>query len=339
MTASIAQDVNFSQFNLAPMVLNPALTAADVDMRGTLNYRTQWKGIAGNAFNTMGASYESKLDKISGEEGTKKSALENVAAGINIVSDRAGDGKMGYTQANLNFATHVPLKENMKLGAALSGGLGQRSVDFGRLTFDSQYNGTVYDPSLGTQENVSSENFIYQDLAAGIFFNLGNGALYSRSADKVKLNAGLAMHHLNRPKMSYYADATKKMDIKTVFHGGLFIPIGSTMFDVAPNWVYTQQGKSQEITAGILFKANLKEDNKLSSKVGGSAISLGAAYRVQDAIIVNALIELGQWGIGFSYDLNASDIKKNSGKNANALEFALRYISPNQHGAKAPVKE
>jgi len=49
-----AQDPRFSQFYLAPQVLNPAMTGIfDGEYRVTINYRNQWNSIlANNAFTT-----------------------------------------------------------------------------------------------------------------------------------------------------------------------------------------------------------------------------------------------------------------------------------------------
>ncbi len=41
-----AQDIHFSQYNQAPLALNPALTGLNAcDWRATLNYRNQWASV------------------------------------------------------------------------------------------------------------------------------------------------------------------------------------------------------------------------------------------------------------------------------------------------------
>ena len=53
---SKAQDLHFSQYFNAPLLINPANTgfAPDVDYRVGINYRNQWASITPNPYKTMG---------------------------------------------------------------------------------------------------------------------------------------------------------------------------------------------------------------------------------------------------------------------------------------------
>lgn len=331
----IAQDSHFSQFYRSPLTLNPALTAADCNMRGTINYRNQWNGVTLNPYNTVAASFEANLGKIAPVEG-QENKKQKLGAGITFLNDRSGDGKLGFTQANLSISSHVPVGPNSILGVALMGGIGQRSINFQNLTWDSQYNGTTYDPTLNSNETFGSESFMYEDLGAGIVFSSGSGGHFSRGKDnKVKFNIGAGGYHLNRPKMSFYRTDAKRLDMKIQGHAGALLPLGKSNFDLCPQVVYTTQGKVTELNAGVLIKANLKEDGKYATKLGGASIGLGAFYRSGDAIIASLMLDFGNLGVGFNYDLGNSDLKSISGKNTNAMEFSIRFTSPNPHKEKA----
>ena len=60
----------------------------------------------------------------------------------------------------------------------------------------------------------------------------------------------------------------------------------------------------------MMLKYYFKDDSKYTGYIRRSTLGLGAYYRYQDALIVNLLLELGQYAIGFSYDLNTSGLSK-----------------------------
>ena len=113
-----AQDIHFSQFNENPSLVNPALTGQSHVLKASVIYRDQWRSVT-VPYKTFGASIEMKLkasnwDK-QGDHATmkfKKSFSRN-ALGISFFSDKAGDGNMGTTQANLSYATFIPVSEKV----------------------------------------------------------------------------------------------------------------------------------------------------------------------------------------------------------------------------------
>ena len=95
------QDMHFSQFYMAPLSQNPALAGANYDMQAIINYKDQWRN-ANAPFRTFAVSYDMRTMP-------KESRGGFLAAGINLVNDRAGSSTMGYTVADLNLAYHVRL--------------------------------------------------------------------------------------------------------------------------------------------------------------------------------------------------------------------------------------
>jgi type IX secretion system PorP/SprF family membrane protein len=92
-----AQDIHFSQFTSAPLILNPAFTGVNgCDYRFAANYRTQWTGIA--PFRTIAASYDMAIAK---KKTRSKGNFGGV--GVSFFSDKAGDSELSTNQVNLNF--------------------------------------------------------------------------------------------------------------------------------------------------------------------------------------------------------------------------------------------
>src|SRR5574337_569733 len=162
--AAFAQDIHFSQFYLAPLNVNPGLTGAEHDLNVSLNYKSQWSSVA-VPFKTMAFGFDMRLNR-------NKQSKGFFAAGINFYSDKAGDAKLTTSMGTLHLAYHVHLNSKNTLGAGVSAGMGQRSVDMGALKWGTQYDGTSYNASLLSGEPVtgtSSFNFI--DFGGGIDWN------------------------------------------------------------------------------------------------------------------------------------------------------------------------
>lgn len=59
----ISQDIHFAQFNMTPLIINPALTGVFFgDHRASLNYRDQWTGF-GNGYRTYSFSFDASVLK------------------------------------------------------------------------------------------------------------------------------------------------------------------------------------------------------------------------------------------------------------------------------------
>jgi len=72
---------------------------------------------------------------------------------------------------------------------------------------------------------------------------------------------------------------------------------------------------------------SLTEESKYTGFIKESAISFGGHIRVGDAFIPSVLLEIANFGLGISYDVNISGLKKVSyGKGG--FEISLRYINP-----------
>ncbi|MEW6470026.1 MAG: PorP/SprF family type IX secretion system membrane protein [Bacteroidota bacterium] len=320
---SYSQDIHFSQFSETQSLLNPAMTGVTTDIKGVLNYRNQWKTVA-SPYSTFGASAELRNKK------------EKFAYGLNFYSDKAGDASLSTLQGNINLAGHIPLNERNKLSGGLYIGFAQRSVNPGVLKWESQYNGSAYDPNLASGEVFAQTRYTYPDAGIGLAYSFGQGEMYIRSNDAFKFNIGFSLHHLNRPKLSFLGSA-EKMDMKYLVNGGLLIGIKNTPLDIVPSFMYAMQGPARELIFGGMLKYMIKEDSKYTGYVKGQFLSLGAFYRNKDALILAMMLEIGQYAIGISYDVNTSTLK-NASDYKGGFEIALRFISPSDYVFKSSAR-
>lgn len=318
-----AQDVHFSQFNNAPMILNPALTGAfNAQHRIIANYRSQWGSIA-KPYTTYALSYDCGL--------LKSSNAGYLGLGLQLFADQAGDLRMGIFQGNVSVAYHVRLSKNHYLTAGIQGGYSQRTIDDNAAQWDSQYDPyaseTNYFNSSLAGEAITTESFGLADFSGGMLWTFKNNATNMASNDEIKGNLGLAVYHINQPKQTFSDLKEKKMFMKYAVHTNIHFGIRNTNMAIVPSACVWFQGPSREILAGSMFRFRLQEKSRYTSFVTETALSVGAHYRFGDAVVAAAQFEVKNWLIGLSYDINTSKLASAS-KSMGGLEVALRYMCP-----------
>ncbi len=316
------QDIHLSQYNLSPLIINPAQAGAYRNLEAIANYKTQWTSISPNAYKTINFSFDARLLQ-------KKWKTHWLAAGVDIFSDKAGDGNMKTTQGLFSFGYHTQLDDKNTLGGCLEAGFASRGIDYSNLTWDEQYQNGAYSATNATGESAfqSSNKFGYPDLGLGVVYQFNKGQMYSTANDMFIIHTGFAIHHLNTPKYSFYG-SDENLFMKMVGHADALIGIKNTNFALVPDLLYMKQGPSAEFTPGMYFRYTLREESKFTGYVKGASILVGTHMRVKDAFIPSIQLEIAEYTIGFSYDMNVSGLKSaTSGKGG--FEISLRYGNPN----------
>jgi type IX secretion system PorP/SprF family membrane protein len=319
--SAFGQDVHFSQFYAAPLNLNPSQTGLiNGNLRGIINYRNQWNSFAPYT------TYNGSLDVNLGQGFLDR---DLIGIGVNFYNDVAGDADFSTTHASLSVSYIKTLGNRFArnyLSVGFSGGLVQRSVDYSKMTFGSQFNGYEYDPSLFTGELVAFENLSYLDLAGGITWLLV-------PKDQLNFYMGLAFHHLNQPDQSFTGLSSDNLYLKTTGHMGAQIPLNQSTF-LVPNVLAMIQGPHYQLNGGMSVKYII---NDLDYK--STAVSIGAYQRVgvnedtdyrSDATIIAARFDYLNLSFGLSYDVNVSTLQDAS----NALggpEVSLTFTSDLPH--------
>jgi type IX secretion system PorP/SprF family membrane protein len=310
---------------MTPLLLNPAQAGTEANMRGILNYRNQWGSVA-FPYVTSDISWDMQIPQ------KEKKAKSFHAVGLAIFHDKAGDAQLKTLQANLSYAYHVHLNENSTLGAGITAGYAQHSIEFASLQWMNQYNGSSYDPLRSTGEpNLSATSFNNFDLGAGVHYAYGKGERYMTANDQVRYNGGIAVHHVNRPNNSFY-DSGEKLNMKIAGYANAIAGIGNSNFALVPSIMYIQQGKTTELILGSMFRYTLRDESKYTGFAHASALSVGIHYRGQDAVITSLLFEIASYSIGISYDVNVSGLTSAS-NGRGGFELSLRFLSLNPVGA------
>jgi type IX secretion system PorP/SprF family membrane protein len=318
---SFAQDIHYSQYNLAPLIINPAQAGAYRNFEVIANYKSQWSSISPHAFKTMMVNYDGRLMQ-------KKWKKKWLAAGLNIFNDKAGEGDMITTQANVSLGYHALLSSRSTLGGALLGGFAQRSTNYNNFAWDEQYQNGNYAISNATGE-VSPQNyqntnkFVYPDLGAGVLYQYAKEERYTSSNDMVAIHAGFSLFHLNQPAYSFYG-SSEKLYGKMVAHADILFGIKNTNLSLMPGFIYMKQGPSSEIYSGCFFRYKLREESKFTGFVKGTSLVVGTHLRVGDAFVPSVQLEIAEYTLGISYDVNISGLKNVTSRRG-GFEIALRY--------------
>lgn len=320
-----AQDIHFSQFYLAPLNLNPAMTGVmNGNIRLVANYRNQWASVLkDNAFRTYSVSYDQKIPV---------GRYDYFGVGGAFWGDRAGEANFQTTTAKLALAYSKRMGGNTRntksnyLSVGVQGGLAQRSIDFLNLRWPNQHDGRGgFDPTRASGENNLIDNFMFADFEAGLLW-------FFVFDENTNFYIGGAFHHLNRANQSFYEDGENLLFTRYTGHVGGEFMLGRK-FGLVPGLIVMQQGNSFQVNAGTSLKFLLGK-----SKFDYQAFQIGAWTRVAnryrsedetglltDAVILSTRFDYNGFSLGFSYDINVSPLATASNGNG-AFELALVYL-------------
>src|ERR1043165_7953598 len=290
-----AQDIHFSQWTQTPSLVNPALTGSLAVIRAEAIYKDQWRSIT-VPYQTYGASFEMKFkasnwDKREKLTRTYKKAFNRTAGGLAFFNDKAGDGKMGSTHANLSFATFIPLNKFNTFAVGLQAGFVQRKLNYDKLVFPNQYDGSGFDQNMATGEDYSHQNFMYADFAGGLNWSYGYSERSIAANNDLRINAGAAVYHLTRPPQLYLDGTSDRLNMKYVLHADAVIGIRNSNVGLVPSYLVQIQGTSMEMMEGFMVKYYFKQDSKYTGYIKRSAFGIGGAYRNNDAAVLCGVIE------------------------------------------------
>lgn len=299
---TLAQDIHFSNMDFSPMTLNPGLAGVQHEVSASMIYRSQWNSI-NTPFTTIGAGADMKIAGGGQKNGT-------FAGGINFYNDRAGDNVISTNNVALSAAYHLKINDNSTVGLGMQAGFIQRSLDAASGMWGSQYDGLAYDPTISSGETFGNPSFGRMDVGAGVVYSLGTAEKNMRANDGMRLSAGYAVYHINRPSYSFFNSEDDPLYMRhAVFANASFGIANTTMF-LDPAIYFQMQGPSMEILLGTDYKVLLTDGSKVTGNIKNSFVSMGAYYRVGDAIIPRVIYNYSDFSLGMSYDFNVSSLSQ-----------------------------
>jgi len=306
-----AQDLHFSQFFNSPLTTNPANTGfiPDADYRIGVHYRNQWSTVMSVPYKTSSIFADAQLFR---------NQLENGWLGIGgvILHDEAGSGSLKSTKIYGSLAYHQMLGLSSLVSAGFNVGWANKQINITNLKFPDQFDGKFFDNNLPTSVLFSNRYVSYIDVQAGM-----NYAYFPQ--ENVYFNAGYSIHHVNRPKETFFADPTNQGRIPMRHIGFLnaILKVNDRVI-INPNVYFTTQAKARELMFGLNGNYNLSE-------FGEKQLVAGLYYRLGDAIAPMVGFELGTVKFTFSYDVTMSNLNKFNGyRGAGELNIIKKGFYP-----------
>lgn len=323
MNQASAQDIHFSQFFEAPLLRNPSLAGiftGDIRVQGV--YRSQWGSVT-VPYRTGSFDLEYKKPIGRGDD--------FLTTGVQIMYDKAG--LANFTTTNvlpaLNYHKALSAEKNRYLSLGFMAGWVQRRIDLSKMTTNNQYNGGGFNPSLGTGEPITNGSYSYADASVGMSYN---SAIKDKESDNFFV--GLAYHHFNRPKNSFYKNAAIELNPKWVGSVGVKFSINETSFFTVQG-DHSVQGKNQETIVGALYSYKLGADYENPAYI----VHFGGFLRVKDAFIPVVKLEFVPFSVGLSYDVNVSQLRTSSqGRGGFELSVSYRGFFDRDNSAKNAIR-
>jgi type IX secretion system PorP/SprF family membrane protein len=307
--AAPGQDIHLSQFFEAPLWRNPSLAGIfQGDLRFQGVYRTQWGSVT-VPYRTGSFNGEYKMPIGGGND--------FLTLGGQVMYDIAGstDFKTTHVLPAINFHKSLSGYQNTYLSLGFMGGLVQRSIDRNKITTNSQYDGTGYNPMLDINESVANYNLQYGDASVGLSFNSSIG-----ESEYDNYFIGVAYHHFNRPSNTFYREPGIELNAKWVYSLGVRFGLSPQTY-VTIQADYNQQGTYNETLAGGMVGVALGGYDFQESAYN---LHFGAFMRWRDAVIPVVKLDYKPFSVAFSYDVNTSPLRTAS-QGRGGFELSVTY--------------
>ncbi len=286
-----AQDLHFSQFFNNPLVTNPANTGfiPDADYRIGASYRNQYSSVLADPYKTI---------SIYGDAQVLRNQLQNGWLGLGgfILSDVAGSGGLRSTKVYGSVAYHQMLGNSSLLTAGFNLGWANKRIDQTKLKFPDQFDGKFFDGNTPTAVVLQNNSVSYFDMQVGL-----NYAYFPN--ENVYINGGYSIHHVNKPKETFFSDNNDSSQISMRHIGFInaMLKVNDRVI-INPNVYYTNQAKSTELVFGLNANYNL------AGQGGATQLLAGLYYRAGDAVIPMVGFVLKNVKFTFSYDVTTSSL-------------------------------
>lgn len=295
-----SQDLVFSQFYNAPLLLNPAFTGVTQYPTFTLNYRNQWPSFD-NAYISYAGSYNQYFAKA-------RSGL-----GMQITSDVEADGILKNNSVGLYYSYTLEFSGDNYLKMGLSGTIGQSSVDWSRLVFGDQLpqtGGPIINSGEIAPTNLSTQYF---DISSGFLF-------YNK-----KFYLGFGLFHLNNPSVGFRLNGPSDngIPLRISAHAGYQVDLWNTKSDypsfIQPTLLFTRQAQFTQVNVGV--------GAQLGRVLGGFFYRHTVSN--PDAAIVYMGYKLDIVELTYSYDITVSQLAgRSGGSHELGVVFDLEVVLP-----------
>lgn len=310
-----AQDIHFTQFYLAPLSFNPAMTGAyPGSYRVGGIYRDQWASVLDNQFITPSIYADAPLEGFNGRDW--------FGAGLALVNDKAGSVGLTNTSIMGSAAYHMMIGSSgdTYISVGAQGGWVQRRFN----PADGEYEDELLNPGSNSADLTNFvDNTSFMDVSAGF-------AVTSKLNDRMRMNLGASMLHITSPENSMITGSEYKLPARIVVHGQFDLGLTDRL-TLIPSILFQKIEGANEMAIQTRLGYDLDQKKEIQ-------LMLGTGYRIRDA--VEAMLGVNYKGInlGLAYDFNISDLKSASA-NRGGFEIGAFWIGKLYRKPKVEEKQ
>jgi len=310
---SKAQDPHYTDFRMAPMFLNPALTGA---FEGTYRisgiYRSQW-GPIGNS-----KAYKNPFASVDGNLiGGLLSKHDWVSLGVSFLRGTEGTLDYGVGVSGLNLGYHIGSDKDYK--NVFSVGL-----NYGGLNGTVKLANSV--TSLGTRATLPGGQTQDGKTQAESGNTISLGVAYkTRLENDAVIRIGLNAANLNNPTANFLnrgsgtgtnnQDSVNQLGRRMVLHGESSFLLNDKL-RLNPAAFIAFQGTAQQFNIQSTVDYDVNPEKRTS-------VSLGLGFRTSDALLLIGGIQIKDLKVHLAYDITTSSLKTAGG---NTFELSVGYI-------------
>ena len=262
-----SQDLLLFQYDNLPILLNPALTGNDHEhIRISTNFRNQSRSLLTDVSNNLGflgIDYRQEIN-----------ANNYFGLGLIVSGERATSGIQSTFNFKPTFSFNKVISNSEKRKSSISIG---SAIGASRLSIADQINLPTPDPNLEFKK-------WYFDLSFGIDFN------YS-VLDRIKLNAGINVNHLNKPNISLFTDGINTLQRSINLHTIAEIKFNKS-YSLLPSILILTHGPYEVEIYGIKNRFYLNEKKIKYLQLGfqylpsfGNTLVVNAETRISQVLI------------------------------------------------------
>lgn len=214
--------------------------------------------------------------------------------GLSILSDKLGAQYSGGVK--LSYAFRWALGPGT-LGIGIEGGVLFNTLD-----------GSQLDPIQENDPNIVNGS------SSGVAPDLGFGLYYHTD----KLYAGISANHLIGPTLEFEEGGT----ISEVTIARHYYAMAGYTWDINPTWALNPSVFLKTDAASTQFDINLRALWK-------NMVWAGVSYRIDDAVVIMAGVQIKEFRVGYSYDVTTSGLNNySSGSHEIMLGYCYKLKSP-----------
>lgn len=242
---------------------------------------------------------------------------DRIGAGLLVVNDQSGDARL---QVNKFFLSGAYMRSfnGHNVSAGLQGGLVLKTFSIDALTFPEQF-----DMSTGyfNSQLASGEASVNNQLS---YIDINVGATWDKKFGKIHPEAGFALFHITTPNESFFG-IDEDLTVRQVIFGGARFDLNDKFY-LRPNLLVMTTTQATDFIMGS--NGGLKfAENGLNAKSFYIGIQFRDGWqRNTDAAVAITGMEFKHLDIGFSYDINISELDVAT-NNRGAFEVSIIYTA------------